>query len=147
MRYILQGKILLSKFAERIYENMFKRSIDFGRGIYGVGDTLFPFGFFRNIRYSFYRFCHIGYMLFFNVKFKFIDYILNKHETLSYYLCSFGWVPYFIAVMFLLLVCTHVIFGYEQELFGKSVLTLGIFAVAGFLISPIVAFFKKKCRK
>ena len=61
VRYILQGKILLSKFAERIYENMFKRSIDFGRGIYGVGDTLFPFGFFRNIRYSFYRFCHIGY--------------------------------------------------------------------------------------
>lgn len=88
-----------------------------------------------------------GILLFFNVKFKFIDYILNKHETLSYYLCSFGWVPYFIAVMFLLLVCTHVIFGYEQELFGKSVLTLGIFAVAGFLISPIVAFFKKKCRK
>ena len=56
-----------------------------------------------------------GILLFFNVKFKFIDYILNKHETLSYYLCSFGWVPYFIAVMFLLLVCTHVIFGYEQE--------------------------------
>ena len=88
-----------------------------------------------------------GILLFFNVKFKFIDYILNKHETLSYYLCSFGWVPYFIAVMFLLLVCTHVIFGYEQELFGKSVLTLGIFAVVGFLLSPIVAFFKKKCRK
>ncbi len=53
----------------------------------------------------------------------------------------------FYAVMFLLLVCTHVIFGYEQELFGKSVLTLGIFAVVGFLLSPIVAFFKKKCRK
>ena len=32
-----------------------------------------------------------GILLFFNVKFKFIDYILNKHETLSYYLCSFGW--------------------------------------------------------
>ena len=31
-----------------------------------------------------------GILLFFNVKFKFIDYILNKHETLSYYLCSLG---------------------------------------------------------
>lgn len=89
----------------------------------------------------------LAILLFFNVKLKFIDNIKNKHETWSYYLCSFGWVPYFMAVAFLILVSTYTFWGYEQKLFAIGLLILGLFAEAAFIVSPIVAFLKKKFKK
>ena len=126
---------------------MFKRSTDFG-GAYMLLSTPFSLlGLSAISDILFTVFIILAMLLFFNVKLKFIDNIKNEHETWSYYLCSFGWVPYFMAVVFLILVSTYILLGYEQRLFAIGLLTLGLFAEAAFIVSPIVAFLKKKFKK
>ena len=114
-------------------------------GIYGVLDVIFSFlGFVVISDILFCVFLISLGMLVFNKVPKFLMYIMKKYVKMSYYMCSIGWIPYFILVSAFVLFGLNFIGLVSQE----NVVFLSVVIAYGGLffafISIFVALYKRK---
>lgn len=83
-------------------------------------------------------------MLCFNKTPRFIPYIFNKYPKFSFYMCSIGWIPYVVIILFAFIAGSFVALGFTESLFQNLALGLTILWIFAVLISLVVAFFKWK---
>ncbi len=83
----------------------------------------------------------------FNKTPKFISLLINKHPNISYYLASFGWIPYFMIIGF----ATIFIYVYFNDYTETSVTILEKLYIwilnLGFPFSLLIAFIRQKLNK
>lgn len=87
-------------------------------------------------------------MLCFNKTPKYISYTLNKYPKTSYYLMSFGWVPYFMLICFVLfLAYIHLFDSVDNlHLYIKYIIPCSIAVLIMGFISLIIAYIKVKIK-
>lgn len=83
-------------------------------------------------------------MLCFNKMPKFIPYIFNKYPKFSFYMCSIGWIPYAVIILFVFIAGSFVVFRFDVHLFHDMILCLADLWFFVFFVSLAVAFFKWK---
>lgn len=85
-------------------------------------------------------------MLCFNKTPKYISYTLNKYPKTSYYLMSFGWIPYFAVICFVLFLAYLQLFDSVENLtlYTKYIIWYSIAVLIMGLISLAVAYIKKR---
>lgn len=114
-------------------------------GIYGVLDVIFSF--FGFVVMSDILFCiffiSLG-MLMFNKVPKFLMYIMKKYVKMSYYMCSIGWVTYFILLSTFVLLGLNFIGSVSQENIVSLSIVIAYSGLFFAFISIFVALYKRK---
>lgn len=87
-------------------------------------------------------------MLCFNKTPKYISYTLNKYPKTSYYLMSFGWIPYFMVICFVLFLAYIQLFDSVDNLhlYIKYIIPCSIAVFIMGFISLIIAYIKVKIK-
>lgn len=87
-------------------------------------------------------------MLCFNKTPKYISYTLNKYPKTSYYLMSFGWIPYFTVICFVLFLAYLQLFDSvgNLTLYAQYIIWYSIAVLIMGLISLAVAYIKKEVK-
>lgn len=87
-------------------------------------------------------------MLCFNKTPKYISYTLNKYPKTSYYLMSFGWIPYFTVICFVLFLAYIQLFDSVDNLplYIKYIIPCSIAVLIMGFISLIIAYIKVKIK-
>lgn len=87
-------------------------------------------------------------MLCFNKTPKYISYTLNKYPKTSYYLMSFGWIPYFTVICFVLFLAYLQLFDSVENLtlYAQYIIWYSIAVLIMGLISLAVAYIKKEVK-
>ncbi|MBO5440942.1 MAG: hypothetical protein J6A09_00040 [Alphaproteobacteria bacterium] len=115
-------------------------------GIYGVLETpLFFLGFENTSGILFLLFILGMFMLCFNKIPKFLsNFILNYPKT-SYYLTAIGWIPYFMFIVFVLLVGSGYIINYSDTTveYSMNVMSYPYTTIYLALVSLIIALVRK----
>lgn len=114
-------------------------------GLYSVLDvlsSLLPLDFIPDI--LFVLFIVFALMLCFNKIPKFIPYISNKYPKFSFYMCSIGWIPYAVIILFVFISATFVAFRFDESLFLNIILNLADLWFFAVFVSLIAAFYKWK---
>lgn len=83
-------------------------------------------------------------MLFMNKVPKILSYILNTYPTSSYYLCSFGWIPYVLLSVFVVFICSGFFIDYSQAFTSTFIYTLSSASWIGVVVSVCLAYMRKK---
>lgn len=115
-------------------------------GIYGVLETPLSFLGFENTSGILFLLFILGmFMLCFNKIPKFLsNFILNYPKT-SYYLTAIGWIPYFMFIVFVLLVGSGYIINYSDTTveYSMNVMSYPYTTIYLALISLIIALVRK----
>jgi hypothetical protein len=131
--------ILIEMFKGDVYENCFKRSFNFGGGIYFICSVplyFFPWKvaeFISDI--WFLTFIFLCIRLFFNRVPKVISRIKNEHLKIQAYLISVGWIPYFIIAFSFIFI---LVFGLEKAGDFISYLSENLILFISVFISVII---------
>lgn len=127
-------------------EIMVKRSLVLG-GIYGVLDTPFSLLGLENITdILFLLFIICMFMLCFNKTPKFLSNFISNHPTASYYLTVIGWIPYFIFIVFIMLIGSGYIIDYSDATVEHSmnIISYPYTTIYLAIASLIIAFVRNK---
>lgn len=115
-------------------------------GIYGVLETPLSFLGFENTSGILFLLFILGmFMLCFNKIPKFLsNFILNYPKT-SYYLTAIGWIPYFMFIVFVLLVGSGYIINYSDTTveYSMNVMSYPYTTIYLALVSLIIALVRK----
>lgn len=87
------------------------------------------------------------FLLFFNKTPRFIRYILDSYPTVAYYICSFGWLPYFRIFIFVVGVFMAGIFMPEDKTVELSSQVIGYVLSWGLPLSLLIAFIRSLTTK
>lgn len=114
-------------------------------GIYGVLDTPFSLIHLEVARdMLFIAFIISLIMLSFNRVPKFISYIFEHFQKTSYYLCSIGWIPYFIIISFLGFITSNFIVTYSETATVSFIYGLAYISLFAAVVSVIIAYIKAR---
>ena len=84
-------------------------------GIYGVLETPFSFLGLENTTDILFVLFILGmFMLCFNKMPKFLSNFISNYPKTSYYLCAIGWIPYFMFIVFVMLIGSGYIIDYSD---------------------------------
>ena len=87
------------------------------------------------------------FLLFFNKTPRFIRYILDSYPTVAYYICSFGWLPYFRIFIFVVGVFMAGNFMPEDKTVELSSQVIGYVLSWGLPLSLLIAFIRSLTTK
>jgi len=86
-------------------------------------------------------------MLCFNKTPKFISYIINHHPVISYYLCSFGWIIYFIIIALVGILLLAIMFEWQDKTLEIALSLYSFISTWGTPVSLLIAFLRTKIKK
>ncbi|MBR4105759.1 MAG: hypothetical protein IKK52_00470 [Alphaproteobacteria bacterium] len=116
-------------------------------GIYGVLDTPFAYMKFEYITdFLFIAFVVFIFMLLFNRVPKFVSYIQSNYPIASYYLAAIGWVPYFLILIFFIIILMSFVSEYIAENIATIMFSLQGVDLILMGLSLLAAFGRKKLR-
>lgn len=116
-------------------------------GIYGVLDTplsLLGFEILSDILFLLFIICMC--MLCFNKTPKFLANFISNYPTTSYYLCAIGWIPYFMFLVFFILIGSGYIVDYSDAVveYSMDIVLYPYLTLCLAIASLVIAFIRKK---
>lgn len=115
-------------------------------GIYGVLETPFSFlGLENTTDILFVLFILGTFMLCFNKIPKFLSNFISNYPKTSYYLCAIGWIPYFMFIVFVMLIGSGYIIDYSDTTveYSMNVMSYPYTTIYLAIASLIIAFVRK----
>lgn len=115
-------------------------------GIYGVLETPFSFLGLENTTDILFVLFILGmFMLCFNKKPKFLSNFISNYPKTSYYLCAIGWIPYFMFIVFVMLIGSGYIIDYSDTTveYSMNVMSYPYTTIYLAIASLIIAFVRK----
>lgn len=117
-------------------------------GIYGVLDTPFSLLEFEMISsLLFWVFIGSAVMLCFNKTPKYLSLLISDYPQTSYYLASFGWVPYVTMLTTIAFLGTSYLIAYTENFAASFLYSIVYVGLVLALISLIIAFVKTRKTK
>lgn len=86
-------------------------------------------------------------MLCFNKTPVFISYIIKHYPAISYYLCSFGWIIYFIIIAMIGIIPLAALFEWKDTTFENMMKIYSFICSWGVPVSILTAFLRTKLKK
>lgn len=115
-------------------------------GIYSVLETPFSFlGLEKTTSILFVLFIIGMFMLCFNKIPKFLSNFISNYPKTSYYLCAIGWIPYFMFIVFVMLIGSGYIIDYSDTTveYSMNVMSYPYTTIYLAIASLIIAFVRK----
>lgn len=115
-------------------------------GIYSVLETSFSFlGLEKTTGILFVLFIIGMFMLCFNKIPKFLSNFISNYPKTSYYLCAIGWIPYFMFIVFVMLIGSGYIIDYSDTTveYSMNVMSYPYTTIYLAIASLIIAFVRK----
>lgn len=115
-------------------------------GIYGVLETPFSFLGLENTTDILFVLFILGmFMLCFNKMPKFLSNFISNYPKTSYYLCAIGWIPYFMFIVFVMLIGSGYIIDYSDTTveYSMNVMSYPYTTIYLAITSLIIAFVRK----
>ncbi len=115
-------------------------------GIYGVLETPFSFLGLENTTDILFVLFILGmFMLCFNKMPKFLSNFISNYPKTSYYLCAIGWIPYFMFIVFVMLIGSGYIIDYSDTTveYSMNVMSYPYTTIYLAIASLIIAFVRK----
>lgn len=115
-------------------------------GIYGVLETPFSFLGLENTTDILFVLFILGmFMLCFNKIPKFLSNFISNYPKTSYYLCAIGWIPYFMFIVFVMLIGSGYIVDYSDTTveYSMNVMSYPYTTIYLAIASLIIAFVRK----
>lgn len=115
-------------------------------GIYGVLETPFSFLGLENTTDILFVLFILGmFMLCFNKMPKFLSNFISNYPKTSYYLCAIGWIPYFMFIVFVMLIGSGYIIDYSDTTveYSMNVMSYPYTTIYLAIASLIIAFIRK----
>ncbi|MBO5038178.1 MAG: hypothetical protein J6C85_01800 [Alphaproteobacteria bacterium] len=115
-------------------------------GIYGVLETPLSFLGFENTSGILFLLFILGmFMLCFNKTPKFLSNFISNYPKTSYYLTAIGWIPYFMFIVFVLLIGSGYIINYSDITveYGMHIMFYPYTTIYLALVSLITALVRK----
>lgn len=115
-------------------------------GIYSVLETPFSFLGLKNTTGILFVLFIIGmFMLCFNKIPKFLSNFISNYPKTSYYLCAIGWIPYFMFIVFVMLIGSGYIIDYSDTTveYSMNVMSYPYTTIYLAIASLIIAFVRK----
>lgn len=116
-------------------------------GIYGVLETPFSFLGLENTTDILFVLFILGmFMLCFNKMPKFLSNFISNYPKTSYYLCAIGWIPYFMFIVFVMLIGSGYIIDYSDTTieYSMNVMSYPYTTIYLATASLIIAFARKQ---
>lgn len=116
-------------------------------GIYGVLETPLSLLEIEKITNILFLLFVLGMlMLCFNKIPKFLSNFISNYPKTSYYLCAIGWIPYFMFVVFVMLIGSGYIIDYSDAAveYSMNVMSYPYTTIYLALVSLIIALVRKK---
>lgn len=116
-------------------------------GIYSVLDILLLIlnsDIIREI--LFVLFIIFAVMLCLNKTPEFISYIIKHHPVISYYLCSFGWIIYFIIIALIGIIPLATLFEWQDNTIETMMKIYSAISTWGTPVSLLIAFIRTKTK-
>ncbi|MBQ8677055.1 MAG: hypothetical protein IJ529_01135 [Alphaproteobacteria bacterium] len=116
-------------------------------GIYGILETLLSFlGCETTTGILFLLFILGMFMLCFNKAPKFLSNFISNYPKTSYYLCAIGWIPYFMFIVFVMLIGGGYIIDYSDTMveYSTNIMSYPYTTIYLAIASLIIAFVRKK---
>lgn len=115
-------------------------------GIYGVLETPLSLLGFKSISGILFLLFILGmFMLCFNKIPKFLSTLISNYPKPSYYLCAIGWIPYFMFIVFVMLIGSGYIIDYSDTTveYSMNVMSYPYTTIYLAIASLIIAFVRK----
>lgn len=115
-------------------------------GIYGVLETPFSFLGLENTTDILFVLFILGmFMLCFNKMPKFLSNFISNYPKTSYYLCAIGWIPYFMFIVFVMLIGSGYIIDYSDTTveYSMNIMSYPYTTIYLAIASLIIAFVRK----
>lgn len=116
-------------------------------GIYGVLETPLSLSGSENLADIFFiLFIICMLMLCFNRTLKFLSFFISRHPKTSYYLAAIGWIPYFMFIVFIMLIGSGYIIDYSDTTvkYSMNVMSYPYTTIYLAIASLIIAFVRKR---
>ena len=116
-------------------------------GIYGVLETplsLLGFEILSDILFLLFIICMC--MLCFNKTPKFLANFISNYPTTSYFLAAIGWIPYFMLLVFFMLIGSGYIVDYSDAVveYSMDIVLYPYITIYLAIVSLVIAFIRKK---